>query len=264
MRDIVLEETVFFDFTTRAFATGIPTVLAGTPVLSVLEENNATPITDGVSVSVDRASVVGLNMATIVATDANGYEAGKGYSVYISTGTVSSVSVVGEIVAQFTIGASAAAQDLANGTDGLTALKTGIDDIPTVAEFNARTLLSANYFDFTTDQVILLTATQASIDAIETDTSTTLPAAIAANATPAEVNLEMLDVMTIDTFAEPGSVPAATSSLADKIGWPFTMTRNKLLQTATLSTLRNDADNGDIATSIVSDDTSTFTRSEWT
>ena len=42
MRDIVLEETIFLDFTTRAFATGIPTVLAGTPVLSVLEENNAT------------------------------------------------------------------------------------------------------------------------------------------------------------------------------------------------------------------------------
>lgn len=133
MRDIVLEETVFFDFTTRAFATGIPTVLAGTPVLSVLEENNATPITAGVSVSVDRASVVGLNMATIVATAANGYEVGKGYSVYISTGTVGGVSVVGEVVAQFTIDASSATQDLANGTDGLTALKTGIDAIPTTA-----------------------------------------------------------------------------------------------------------------------------------
>jgi hypothetical protein len=123
MRDIVLEETIYMDFTTRAFATGIPTVLAGTPVLSVLEENNATPITAGVSVAVDRASVVGLNMATIVATAANGYEAGKGYSVYISTGTVGGVSVIGEVVAQFTIDASSAAQDLANGTDGLGAIK---------------------------------------------------------------------------------------------------------------------------------------------
>lgn len=123
MRDIVLEETIYMDFTTRAFATGIPTVLAGTPVLSVLEENNATPITAGVSISVDRASVVGLNMATIVATAANGYEAGKGYSVYVSTGTVGGVSVIGEVVAQFTIDASSAAQDLANGTDGLGAIK---------------------------------------------------------------------------------------------------------------------------------------------
>jgi len=105
MRDITLGDTIHLDFTTRAL-TGIPTVLAGTPVLSVLEENNATPITAGVSVSVDRASVVGLNMATVVATGGNGYEAGKGYSVYISTGTVNSVSVIGEIVAQFTIEAN--------------------------------------------------------------------------------------------------------------------------------------------------------------
>ncbi len=104
MRDLVLEDTAYFDFTTRAFATGVPTVLAGSPVLKVLEENNATPITAGVSVAVDRASVVGLNMATIVATAANGYEEGKAYSVYISTGTVGGVSVVGEKVAEFTIG----------------------------------------------------------------------------------------------------------------------------------------------------------------
>ena len=90
-------------FTTQAFATGIPTTLAGTPVLSVLEENNATPITAGVSVSVDRATVVGMNQATIVATDANGYEVGKSYAIYISTGTVGGTSVVGEVVGEFTI-----------------------------------------------------------------------------------------------------------------------------------------------------------------
>lgn len=157
MRDIVLEETFFHDFTTRAFATGIPTVLAGTPVLSVLEENNATPITAGVSVSVDRASVAGLNMATIVATAANGYESGKGYSIYISTGTVGGVSVVGEVVGQFTIDASAAAQDLANGTDGLTALKAAIDGVPTTTEFDARTILSADYFDPAADTVANVT-----------------------------------------------------------------------------------------------------------
>lgn len=107
MRDITLEETVYFNFTTRSFSTGVPTVLGGAPVLSVLESNNATPITSGVSVSVDRASVVGLNQATVVATAANGYEAGKSYSVYISTGTVGGVSVVGEVVAQFTVQSAA-------------------------------------------------------------------------------------------------------------------------------------------------------------
>lgn len=108
MRDATLEETIYFNFTTRAFASGVPTTLSGTPALSVLESNNASPITSGVSLSVDRASVTGLNQATVVATAANGYEAGKSYCVYISTGTVGGVSVIGEVVAEFTVQASAA------------------------------------------------------------------------------------------------------------------------------------------------------------
>lgn len=133
MRDITLGVTFRHQFTTRAFATGIPTTLAGTPVLSVLEENNAVPITAGVSVSVDRASVSGLNEATIVATGGNGFENGKSYAIYISTGTVGGVSVIGEVVGQFTVGASAAAVDLANATDGLGVLKAILDGLNNVS-----------------------------------------------------------------------------------------------------------------------------------
>ncbi len=122
MRDITLGETVYFNFTTRQFSDGVPTVLAGSPVLSVLEENNATPITAGVSVEVSLASVVGLNQATIVATGGNGYETGKGYAVYISTGTVGGVSVVGEVVAQFTVEAAAVVADVATAQTDLDTL----------------------------------------------------------------------------------------------------------------------------------------------
>ncbi len=110
MRDITLEDTFLFNFSTRAFATGIPTTLAGTPVLSVKETGNDTVITAGVSVDIDTGSgvIVGFHEGTVVATAANGYENGKSYSVYISTGTVGGVSVVGELVHEFTIGLSAA------------------------------------------------------------------------------------------------------------------------------------------------------------
>ena len=110
MRDITLGETFTFGFTTRAFTTGVPGTLGGTPVLSVKEGANDTPITAGVSVDVDTCAtpVTGLNEGTIVATSANGYEAGKSYFCYISTGTVGGVSVVGEIVCQFTIQLGAA------------------------------------------------------------------------------------------------------------------------------------------------------------
>ncbi len=124
MRDITLGITIYPKFTTRAFATGVPTVLAGTPVISVYEDDNLTQITSGVTLGVDHDSVVGFNMITIVATGGNGFENGKEYAAVITTGTVGGVSVVGEKVAEFTIGQSAAAVDLANGTDGLTAIKS--------------------------------------------------------------------------------------------------------------------------------------------
>lgn len=79
---------------------------------------------------------------------------------------------------------------------------------------------------------------------------------------PSQVNSEMLDVLTVDVFAEPSGVIAATSSLADKIGYVFTKTKNKTTQTSTLFSLRNDADSGNISTSTVSDDGSTFTKGE--
>ena len=83
MRDITLGETIYPKFTTRAFASGIPTVLAGTPVISAYENDSATQITAGITLGVDHDSVVGLNMITVVATGANGFEAGKEYYIDI-------------------------------------------------------------------------------------------------------------------------------------------------------------------------------------
>ena len=123
-RDRTVGDTFYIAFTTRAFATGIPTVLAGTPVISAYEDAGLTQITAGLTLGVDHDSVVGLNMITIVATGGNGFETGKDYNLVITTGTVGGVSVVGEVVGQFSLELSAAAIDLANGTDGLGAIKT--------------------------------------------------------------------------------------------------------------------------------------------
>ena len=78
-----------------------------------------------------------------------------------------------------------------------------------------------------------------------------------------DINNEILDVLNVDTFVESSSVPAATSTLIDKIRWLFTISRNKITQTATTQTLRNDADSGNVATSAVSDNGTTMTRGEW-
>jgi hypothetical protein len=56
--------------------------------------------------------------------------------------------------------------------------------------------------------------------------------------TTAQVNAEVLDVLTVDTFAEPAAVVAATASLKDKIGWLAILARNKRQTTATSDVVR--------------------------
>lgn len=174
-RDRTVGDTFYLAFTTRAFATGTPTVLAGSPVVSAYEDGSLTQITAGITLGVDHDSVVGLNMLTLVVTGGNGFETGKDYNLVVTTGTVGGVSIVGEVIGQFSLGLSAAAVDLANGTDGLTALKTGLDDVPTVSEFNARTLVAAGYFDPATDTVATVTdvtnQVTANVTAISGDTA---------------------------------------------------------------------------------------------
>lgn len=96
-------------------------------------------------------------------------------------------------------------------------------------------------------------------------TSIATAASIAAlnDISTAEVNAQVVDALATDTYAEPGSVPSATATLAAKIGWLYTLARNKVTQTSTTQTVRNDADSADIATATCADDGTTMTRSEF-
>jgi len=117
MTDRTLGDTIYRRFTTRAFATGVPTTLAGTPVVSAYEDDSTTQITAGITLGVDHDSVSGLNLLTIVATGGNGFENGKDYDIVITTGTVGGTSVVGEVVFSFSLGLSAAVISLESGVD---------------------------------------------------------------------------------------------------------------------------------------------------
>ena len=68
-----------------------------------------------------------------------------------------------------------------------------------------------------------------------------LPTDVAARATPAQVNAEVLDVLNVDTFAEPAQgAPAATTTLVGKIGYLYKAWRNRNTQTASQYTLYGD------------------------
>ena len=159
MTDYTVGDTVHFMFTTRQFSTGAPFALAGTPAVSAYENEGLTQITAGITLGVDHDGVTGLNLVTVVASGANGFEAGKDYHLVITTGTVDSVSVVGEVVGRFTLSRSAAAVDLANGTDGLSALKTLIDAIDDLLDTEVAAIKTV-------------------VDAILVDTGTDIPATL--------------------------------------------------------------------------------------
>lgn len=67
-----------------------------------------------------------------------------------------------------------------------------------------------------------------------------------------------------EAITEPGGVFSwGSATLRNIIGWIGALARNKVTQTATTQTLRNDADNASLASSTHSDDGTTHTRGEW-
>lgn len=99
------------------------------------------------------------------------------------------------------------------------------------------------------------------------DAATFAAGAINAAATAAdflaEVNAEVVDALATDTYAEPGQgTPAATASLATKIGYVAKAWRNRHTQTATEYALYGDDAVTKDQEAAVSDDGVTFERGE--
>lgn len=105
--DISLGDTIDIKFCTVQ-ATGAPTTLLGSPAVAAYPDNSTTEITAGITLSVDFDSRTGLNNVRVVASGGNGYAAGSNYQLVITAGTVNGVSVVGYVVAQFSIQARSA------------------------------------------------------------------------------------------------------------------------------------------------------------
>lgn len=292
MRDITLADTFFAAFTTRAFATGIPTVLAGTPVVSAYEDAGLTQITAGITLGVDHDGVVGLNMLTVVATGANGYEAGKDYALVITTGTVGGVSVVGEVVAEFSIGRSAAAVDLANGTDGLGAIKTDtaaiLVDTGTTLDARIPAALVSGRMDSSTGAMAADVVTAAAVAAGAIDAATFAAGAIdaaaiadnaidagaiAANAITAakiatdaigaaQLAADAVDEIWDEAMAELAqAAPSATPTMRALLALLYMTARNAVTVTSTTKTFSNDAGTV-IAKKALSDDGTTYTEAE--
>lgn len=171
--DITTGTTIRGSFNTRT-AAGVPITLGGSPVLSVYKDAGTTETTTGVTLTVDFDSRTGHHVFAVATSDAF-YATGSDYRIVITTGTVDGTSVVGTEVGSFSI---------QNRTDGLNAagvraaiglasanLDTQLADLPTVSEFNARSLPSDDYFvvsDYTAPANSDLAAIKAVTDKLDT------------------------------------------------------------------------------------------------
>ena len=82
-------ENATLDFTFHTTnASGVPTTLAGVPVVSVYKANGIVQTVIGVTLTVDFDGVTGLNHVRVVMTDAF-YAVANDYTIVITTGRVS-------------------------------------------------------------------------------------------------------------------------------------------------------------------------------
>ena len=77
----------------------------------------------------------------------------------------------------------------------------------------------------------------------------------------ASVNAEVVDTLNVDTYAEPTGAPAATTTLAGKIGRVYQTLRNAFTVTASAKTFKDDA-NSTLWSKALSDDGTTYTEAE--
>ena len=104
------------------------------------------------------------------------------------------------------------------------------------------------------------------LDIIAANTTTDIPALIAAlnDLSAANVNAEVADVLKTDTKGEPAQgAPGATLSIEDKIAFIYKFLRNKIWTTSTGIEIYNDAGDAVDHKSTISDDGTTFKRSEF-
>lgn len=128
--------------------------------------------------------------------------------------------------------------------DQLTAITAKTDNLPTDPA----------------DQSLVIAATDAIL--------ALLPAALVNGRMDASVDGTGMESGAVDAvwakaMTELGAVPGVTATVLAALEWVFLLARSKGLQTSTTKTLRNDADDGDIATSAISDADGTFTRGKW-
>ena len=146
-------------------------------------------------------------------------------------------------------------------TDDIGAAGAGLTAVPWNAAWDAE--IQSEVAD-ALDVAIPATPTANSINERIKAIDDKLPTGNLSDLTVAQVNTEVLDVLNVDTFAEPGQEdPPATTTLVKKIGYIYKFLRNKIVQSSTTSEVYNDAGTVVDQKSAVSDTGLVLTRGKF-
>ena len=203
-----------------------------------------------------------LSLLTLVRSDTTAIEAGGGALTSAQDAKLTTIASDIVIVASDVIVIDQDTSDI-KATQASDALLFNADHDKTQSDIallstkqDSDAVLEAADHDKTQSDILLLSGKQDS-DMVVVATATS---DIKSLATLVRSDTALLD----GAQAELAAVPAAAASPLAKLNWLFALSRNKITETGTLQTLRNDADGANIATAVISDDGATLTRAEFT
>lgn len=216
--------------------------------ISVYKDGGTTQSTAGVTDTEDFDSLTGVHLVAVdTSADGTFYSAGSDFEVVLSASTIDGKVINGTLFSFSLENRSAlmpttAGRKLTVSAGGVA--NANLAEILGTALTETAGLLAGGFKKF-----FNIASPTGTMDALGTQAK-------------ADVNAEALDVLATDTFAEPVTVPAATSTLKDKINYIFTRLRNKREQTATVETIYQDDTSTVYATASKSDDGTTLTKGE--
>jgi len=100
--DYAEDGTVSYKFATHQLD-GTPITFAGSPAVAVYKSNNTTEITTGVTLTEDFDSRTGCNHVQVDLSSSSDYATANDYQIVVTSGTVDGTSVVGQVLATFSI-----------------------------------------------------------------------------------------------------------------------------------------------------------------
>lgn len=239
--DFIEDDAVHFLWSSNS-ATGASITRATNGTVQVYKDNSDAQSTAGVTDTEDFDSLTGVHACTIDLSSDAFYATGANYTVVLAGATIDG-QTVNAVLAHFSI-----QNRYSQPATTVNANVTQISGDATAAD-NCELFFDGNGYNASTSAI----GTVAVATALTTNN----------DKTGYRLSATGVDDILDEPITEPVGIFTWSGTLRSIIGWMGAVSRNKITQTSTTQTVRNDADNATIAASTISDNGTTFTRGEF-